>query len=430
MKKLALLCLTMAFATLSAPAADWPQWQGPTRDNISTEKGLLATIPAGGPKLLWQYSDCGSGFSSPSIVGDRVFMGGIHDKNEVLFCLDAKTGKPLWDKPATIGPAATLDRGDGPRGSPSVDGEFVYLIGGSGGMVCVEAATGKEVWKKHLVTDLGGSRPNWGYSESPLVDGDLVLCTPGGAKGTVAALNKKTGEVVWRTKEIGDPAAYTSLITADFAGGKHYVGVTGSGSGSVIGIEPKTGKLLWREKEKVAVNGIATIPTPVYHDGHVYMTSDYQAGCSLIKLEKGTDGISSKLVYSNKTMQNHHGGIVLLDGHIYGATGNANNARSGNLVCQDFLTGKEVYTDKKFPEMASLTVADGKLFLYGQDTGLLIMGEVSPKGFKELGRFTIPAESKIPRGNGRKMWTHPVVANGRLYLRDLDLLFCFDISAK
>jgi outer membrane protein assembly factor BamB len=426
MKKLALLCLCVALVTLSAPAADWPQWQGPNRDNINPEKGLIANIPAGGPKKVWEFTECGYGYSSPAVVGEKLFIGGVQGDDEVVFCLNSQTGKSLWKAPAIIGPAVPpgakgLDRGDGPRSTPAVDGDLVYVLGARGNLVCLDAGTGKEVWKKSLHDDLGGKMPNWGYSESPLVDGDLVLCSPGGSKGSLAALNKKTGEVVWRSKEVTDGAAYSSIIVANFPGVRHYAQMT---TGGLVGVDAKTGKLLW--KEKVAVNGVAIIPSPIYHDGYVYATSDYNSGCGLVKLEKSGEGIKSKIVYESKTMQNHHGGVVLLDGHLYGNSGNCNNRV--NWICQEFLTGKEVGKGK-FEETGSLTCADGKLFLYGQETGTLVLVDPSPMGYKELGRFKIPATSKLPRKGG-KIWARPVVANGKLYLRDLDLLYCFDVAAK
>jgi len=419
MRTLALL-LSLPLALF---AADWPQWQGPNRDNINPEKGLVATFPAGGPKQLWLATDCGVGFSSPTTVGDRLYLLGTAGTDEVIHCLDVKTGKAAWPRPTVLGPIRDDKRGEGPRGSVTIDGALVYGMGGKGNLVCAEAATGKVVWAKHLENDLGGKVPTWGYSESPLIDGDLVICTPGGKNGTLAALDKKTGKVAWRSADLTDATGYSSPVVATVGGTRMYVQLT---AGGVAGVAAKTGKLLW--KEKVAVNNIAMIPTPLVHDGHVYVTSDYGSGCALVKLDATADGVTSKVVYENKVMQNHHGGFVLLDGHVYGASGNTNTGRP-SWVCQDVKTGKEVWAALGMGEFGSLTVADGKLFLYGQDTGVLALVAPSPAGYKELGRFVIPAQSKLQRQQG-KIWTHPVVANGRLYLRDLDLLYCFDVSAK
>src|SRR5262249_53514505 len=261
-----------------------------------------------------------------------------------------------------------------------------------------------------------------GYCESPLVDGDNVICCPGGEKGTMAALNKMTGEVIWRSTGVTDDSSYSSIIPVDFENVRQYVVLTKDGT---ISVAAKDGKLLW--KSNAAANGVAVIPTPVYHDGFVYVTSDYRAGCALFKLAAGgATGVTAQEVYRNKTMENHHGGVILLAGHIYGWSGNCNDSK-GRWVCQDFKTGDVTWESKKF-ESGSITYAEGHLYCFGQTTGTVVRIEASPKGWTEKGRLTIPQQTKRRAPDGR-IWTHPVIANGKLYLRDQDLMFCYDLSA-
>ncbi len=401
-------------------AADWPQWQGPDRTNVSKEASFLKAWPKGGPKLLWTYEKAGIGYSCPAIVGDRLYLMGTRDGNEIVFALNAKTGDEIWV--AEVGKLFTNGYGDGPRGTPTVDGDYVYGLGGQGAIVCVKADKGDVVWRKSMDKDLGGKvMSGWGYSESVLIDGDKLICSPGGKQGTLAALDKKTGNVLWRSADTTDEAAYSSVIVAEVGKVKQYVQLTGKG---IVGVNAADGKQLWY----YAQNGYRTavIPTPLFADSHVYATADYGAGCDLLKLSPADQGTKMDKVYANKNMQNHHGGVVLLGDCIYGCSGNG-NART-KWVCQKFKDGTVVYEDEKILDAGSLTSINGQLILYGQKDGTVVLAEPMAKAFKENGRFTIPRQTKTPRKQG-KIWTHPVVANGHLYLRDQDLLFCYDVSA-
>jgi outer membrane protein assembly factor BamB len=415
-----ILCLAFVFGLGGAVATadDWPQWQGPKRTNISTETGLLKSWPAGGPKLAWTFSELGVGYAGPAIVGDKLFiMGGVEDR-EWLFAIDLSSGKQLWR--CEVGPLFSNDYGDGPRGTPTIEGDRVYCIGGQGNLLCADASSGERVWLKQLKGDLGGEMMSrWGYAESPLVDGDHVVCTPGGSRGALAALDKKTGDVVWRSQGVRDKASYASMVVSDFGGVREYVHLTGSGA---VGVAAKDGKLLWRQN--VVINPVAMIQTPIVKDEYVYATSDYDAGCVLIKLTNDGD-IKSDLVYTSKKMQIHHGGIVLLDGYLYGWSGNTN--RRGQWQCQNFLTGDIVWQSSAFAQPGSVTYAGDRLYCYGQKDGTVVLAEPNKAGWKEHGRFTIPKQTRIPRQKGA-IWAHPVVANGKLYLRDEDLLFCYDVK--
>lgn len=428
MKKLLLsaICLAVLSGAVPAPgnlradkSTDWPQWRGPDRNDVSAATGLLQRWPAGGPKLLWTFSEAGSGYSGPAVVGDRLYTIGAEDDKEWLFALDTRSQKKLWS--CEVGTLWKNAWGNGPRGTPAVDGAYVFALGGQGSLICAETATGKLVWRKNLPKDLDGKMMSgWGYSESPLVDGDKVLCTPGGQKGTVAALDKKTGEVLWRSKNFTDTAAYSSLVVSEAGGVRQYVQMTGE---SVAGIDAKDGRLLWRYKRP---SRVAAIPTPLIYKDYVYVTSGYGTGCALLKLTRQGNDFTANMVYDNKNMTNHHGGVVLVKGYIYGYSDGK------GWVCQDFKTGKIVWQERQKLGKGSLTYANGDLYCYSENNGTAVLVPASPKGWSEKGRFTLPrkeAREKYRHYNSASnIWTHPVVANGQLFLRDQDLLFCYNVK--
>jgi outer membrane protein assembly factor BamB len=419
MMKYPLLFLTLALTAPVPPGrpavGDWPQWRGPDRNDISRETGLLKTWPSGGPRLLWTFREAGAGYSGPAVVGDRLYCMGAEGKTESLYALDLKTQKKVWS--AEVGPLFKEGHGDGPRGTPTVDGDLVFGIGGQGTLLCVKAATGEKVWSKNLKTDLGGAMMSgWGYTESPLVDGDKVVCTPGGSKGALAALNKKTGELIWQSREFTDKAAYSSVTVIDPNGVRQYCQITGE---SVVGVAPDDGKLLWKHPRR---GQTAVIPTPVYADNLVFVTSGYGIGCNLIKLVPDGGKFKAEEVYANKNMVNHHGGVVLLGDYLYGYSDGK------GWICQNFKTGEIVWAEKNKLDKGSLTYADDHLYCLGERAGDIVLVKATPDGWKEDGRFKIPEDSKIRTNSGR-VWTHPVVANGKLYLRDQDLIFCYDIKS-
>jgi outer membrane protein assembly factor BamB len=415
MMKFTLLLLTFPAVALCAYAEDWPQWQGPDRTNVSKETGLLPSWPSGGPKLLWTFREAGAGYSGPAVVGDRLYTMGADEKSEFIYAIDLKTQKKAWS--TEFGTVFKEGHGNGPRGTPTVDGDLVFAVGGQGTIVCVKAATGEKVWSKNFKTDLGGTMMSgWGYTESPLLDGDKVVCTPGGNKGAVAALNKKTGELVWQSKEFTDKAAYSSLVPAEIGGVRQYVLMTGE---HVAAVAAKDGKLLWKYDR---AGRVAAIPTPVVSGELVYATSGYGAGCNLVKVVPASNLLKAEEGYANKDMTNHHGGVVLVGDYLYG------HSDSKGWVCQKFKTGEVVWAERGKLGKGSLTCADGHLICYSEKGGDVVLVKTTPDGWKEDGRFKIPEESKIRAGSGA-IWTHPVVANGRLYLRDQDLIFCYDLKS-
>jgi outer membrane protein assembly factor BamB len=367
--------------------------------------------------LLWTYEDAGIGYSGPAIVGARLFTMGAEDQTEYVYALDiaSKAPKKLWS--VEVGPLFKEGHGNGPRGTPTLDGSLLYCIGGQGELVCVDTTTGQRRWHCNLRKDLDGRMMSgWGYTESPLVDGDKVVCTPGGSEGAVAALDKKSGKVLWRSKKFTDPAAYSSLVVMTVGGVRQYVQMTGE---SVAGVAANDGRLLWRFER---FSRTAAIPTPIVHENLVYVSSGYGTGCALLKITVDSAGsFQCEQVYANKNMVNHHGGVVRVGDELYGYSD-----RTG-WVCQKFQTGSIIWQEKKRLGKGSLTYADGHLYCYSEDEGTAVLVEATPDGWKETGRFTVPRES-TRRSSSGKFWTHPVVANGRLYLRDQELLFCFDVK--
>jgi len=412
MKHLAALALLLASGTAAVSSEfDWPQWLGSARDGKSKETGLLKTWPKEGPPLAWRVTGMGEGYSTPSIAAGSIFLMGARDKTEYVICLDEKDGKEKWA--TATGPWSTGGGYNGPRSTPTVDGELLYALGGHGVLVCLKAADGSQVWKKDLRKDFNGSVGGWDYSESPLVDGEKLIVTPGGKKATLAALDKKTGEAVWRTPipEAGH-AEYSSIIAADVDGTRQYIQFFSKG---VFGVAAADGKFLWRYASPS--NGTANCSTPIYADGHVFAASAYGTGGGLAKLSKDGEGFKAEEVYFTKSMQNHHGGMVLLDGYLYGSN-------EGQLVCLEFKTGTVKWSERKTGK-GSILYADGRLYYRNEGgKGTLILIEASPEKYVEQGRFEQPDRSKM------NAWPHPVVANGKLYVRDQDVLLCYDVKQK
>jgi outer membrane protein assembly factor BamB len=421
MKKSSLLAATIAFIfSCVAIAADWPQWRGPNRDDVSKETGLLKAWPKDGPKLLWTFRDAGLGFATPAIVGDRLYTQGGSGDKEFVLAIDVKTQEKKWS--AEVGEFYKNSYGDGPRGTPTVDGGRIYTIGGQGNLLCTKADTGEKLWSKSLQKDFGGGIPVWGYAESPLVDGEQVVVTPGGPKGALVALNKKTGELIWQSKEFTDNAMYSSVMISEAGGVHQYVQMTPE---HVVGIDAKDGHVLWSFARK---GPVAAIPTPIVSENYVFVTSGYSAGCNLLKLSKVNDKFQVDEIYHKddawKRLNNHHGGVVLVDGYLYGYNDGQHRAGPAAWTCQELKTGNIVWTDDKLSK-GSVTYADGHLYCLSEDEGTCVLVEASPKGWKETGRFTI--DKSTTKHNG-KVWAHPIVCNGKLYLRDQDLIYCYDVK--
>ena len=396
---------------LHADNPDWPQFRGPQRDGKSTETGLLKSWPVGGPKLEWTARGLGGGYASVAIAGDLIVTAGDRGEANYVEALRRSDGKPVWS--AQLGKSGAPGWGGfaGPRCTPTVAGDLVFAIGQFGEFACFEAKSGKELWRKHLVADFGGSLPLWGFSESPLVDGENVVCTPGGAQGAIAALNQRTGAVVWRCQEFQDAAAYSSLVPTVLGGVRQYVQLTHA---NVVGVSARDGKLLWQapRQEKTAV-----ITTPVVQGDLVYVTSFYGKGCNLFKVTKSGDAFGAEEVYRNKVMANHHGGVIALGNYVFGYSDGR------GWICQELSTGKPVWEEKGRLGKGALVFADGCFYLRQEDkSGPIALIEASAQGYVELGRFDPPDR------RDKNAWAHPVIAGGRLYLRDQDVLLCYRVK--
>ena len=389
---------------------DWPQWQGPNRTTISREKGLLKEWPKDGPKLAWKVNNLGGGYSTPSVAAGRIFGMSYREGNEVVWALDEQDGHELW---STKIAKATHNVGysDGPRCTPTADGDRTYALGVGGDIVCLDTATGKEIWHKHLVKDFDGGVPGWGYCESPLVDGDKLIVTPGGRKATLVALDKKTGDTVWKAQvPEGDGAQYSSAIVADLDGQRQYVQFL---SGGVVGVAAADGKFLWRYNRPA--NGTANCSTPIYSDSRVFAASGYGKGGGLVTLTRDGDGTKATQDYDTRDMVNQHGGMVLLDGCLYGSN-------EGELVCLEFKTGKVMWHEHR-PGKGSIAYADGRLY-YRDEGGRIVLVEANSEKYVEKGRFNQPDRS------GNSAWPHPVIANGKLFIRDQEALLCYDVKEQ
>lgn len=410
----------------AAPPTDWPQWRGPARDGKSLDTGLSQPWPESGPKLLWAakgLDTVGTGYGSVAVVGNQIFLvGGEEEAKEApesCICLDASTGKQLWKTPLNTAPGSFQLQGwgRGPRSTPTVDGDHVYVLGVMGDLVCLSKADGKTVWHKNLVKEFGGAIPAWGYSESVLVDGENVICTPGKGTGMVA-LNKKNGETVWTCKDFGDSAGYSSIVPTVVGNVRQYVQQTMS---SALGVRATDGKLLWKVGE--IGRRTAVIPTPIVADGYAFFTAGYGAGCECYKLSPEGNGTKAELVYTKyKTLANHHGGVIAVGDHVYG------HSDAGGWTCFAFKEAKDeaVWQSTKLPGKGSITYADGHFYCYSENTGTLARIKASTTDWEETGRFTIPETSKVRPRSG-KVWPHPVIANGKLFLRDYELLYCYEL---
>ena len=391
--------------TTNTKAEDWPQWRGSKRDGISKENDLLKEWPKDGPPLTWKAKGLGIGFSSIAVLKGKLYTLGDLKDGSYAIALDEKNGSILWK--TRIGDSGGHRGYPGTRSTPTVDDGQVFALNQHSDLVCIDAETGKLIWQKNLVGDFGGKMMSgWKYSESPLVDKDQVICTPGGKDGTLLALNRSTGEKIWQTKEWTDSAAYSSIVIATIQGTRQYVQLTGD---SVAGVNPETGQILWKANRK---GQTAVIPTPVINEDIVFVTSGYGIGCNGFKIKKNGDKWSSTEIYANKSIANHHGGVVLVDGHVYGSTG-------GTFRCIEIESGKEIFKERSAGKGSTLYAGDR--FILRSEKGPVALIKATPNGMSEISKFEQPHRSDY------KAWPHPVVANGNLYLRDQDILLCYKI---
>src|SRR5215211_3740460 len=382
--------------------ANWPQWRGPNRDGVSKDTGLLKQWPAEGPPLAWKAAGAGRGYSSFSVSNGKLYTMGLRGDREFVVAFDVATGKEAW---ATAhGSAFRNDHGDGPRGTPTVDGERIYALGGNGDLSCLDARTGKIVWSKNVLKEFGASNITWGISESPLVLGNKVLVNAGGPGASIVALNKNDGSLIWKSQS--DQAGYSSAIPVEVNGTTQVVFFTAE---RAIGLDVKDGRLLWEYGRPS--NNVANVATPIVRANRVFISSDYGTGGGVLEIKSDN---KAQEIWFTKDMRNHHSSSVLIGDYLYGFS-------SAILTAMKFDTGEIAWRDRSVGK-GSLVYADGHLYCFSEN-GVVGLVEATPTGYKEKGRFRIPQDS-LPT------WTHPVVAGGRLYLRDQDTIYAFDVREK
>lgn len=412
MKQEKLICLLLiflgipVFAEFSFTMNDWPQWRGVNRNGLSEETGLLDSWPKDGPPKVWAIEGLGTGYGTVSIDSDRIFVQGTREKSSIVLCLSVNEGRILWMR--SLGRSLDHSRGGGPRSTPVIDGDRVYALSENGDLASLRAVDGTVVWERNILEDFRGRNPKWLISESPLVDGDRLVVTPGGPDASVVALNKMTGATVWTSRGLSDQAGYSSCIVRDVGGVRLIMAFT---SRAAVGIRALDGLVMWNYQP--VANGTANVATPVFHEGKVFYSSAYGTGAALLNLKPEGEAVTVEEVYFTREMQNHHGGVILVGGFIYGFSGNI-------LTCIDFQTGERTWRDRSVGK-GSLTYADGHLYLLGEGN-VVGLAEATPEGYVEKGRFSIEDQ-------GRPSWAHPVVSGGHLYIRNQGTLIRYDVRA-
>ena len=384
---------------------DWPQWRGIRRDGLSAETGLLKQWPAGGPPLAWQAVGAGDGYSSMAVAGGRLFTLGARGGREYVIAFDAASGKRLWE--VGNGRRFDNDRGDGPRSTPTIDGDRVYAFGSSGDFSVLDAATGKVVWTQNILATFGGSNITWGLSESPLVLADRILLNAGGRDASIVALRKTDGSLIWRSQS--DEPGYSSALVHEIGGIRQAIFFTGE---RALGVDVNDGRVLW-SYNRVA-NRTANVATPIVRGNRVFLSSDYGTGAALLEILVDGPKVSAREIYFTNEMRNHHASSVLVGDYLYGYS-------SSILAAMHFDTGKQAWRHRSVGK-GSIVFADDRLYLFSE-AGVVGLAEANPVGYHEHGRFQI-------RTGNRPTWSHPVVAGRKLFLRDQDVIYAYDIAAR
>ncbi|MDB4617549.1 PQQ-like beta-propeller repeat protein [Verrucomicrobiales bacterium] len=401
------------------PAGGWPQFRGPNRDGISTDTGLKKQWPADGPSKVWSYNNAGNGYSSVSVTGGKLYTSGTRESDVVIICLDAASGEEQWstvisqdDKEGYL-----AGWGHGPRGTPTFSEGMVFAMGPKGTVACLDAKNGSAIWKKHMGDDFAGEPGKWGYASSLLIDGAKLVLAPGGKKAGIVALNKKTGDLLWKADEVKPGMAeYATIVPANINGIDQYIRLFMK---EIVSVNAESGKVVWRSEWPGAT---AVIPTPIVDGNEIFVGSGYGVGCKMITIDENNKATDK---WNNKVMKNHHGGFVKVGDHLYGFSDGA------GLICQSWETGEMVWQEKdpQFLAKGAITVADGMIYALNEQNGGLTLTDLSPDGYQgPVGRFVFGPQSKIRSTKGR-IWSHPVVIDGKLYLRDQELIYCYDVKS-
>ncbi len=420
------LPLLAAMLLLASPALadDWPEFRGPNRDGICKEVGLLKGWPKNGPPKVWTAKNLGNGFGTPSVADGKIFGLGTRAGKDGIWALKESDGSELWFTP--FDDPRKTNQNNGPSGTPTYSGGKVYGVSSNGKLICVNATDGKKVWQVDYQNDFDGKVPTWGYTDSPLIDGDKLICAPEAGKAALVALNKDTGKVLWKSDcgSVGGGAGYSSPVKATVNGTPMYILLTGD-KGGVVGVHADTGALLWRYTGKPATGGVAQIPIPIVYNDLVWVSCSYNGGAALLQLlPAGKDKFTVKEIkaYKKPELNNHHGGMVLVDGYLYFG----HDQKEGHPVCVEMKSGEVKWGPEKNPAggvgSAAVLYADGRLY-FRYENGILVLIDPSPEGLKVVSSF------KLPDLSGKESWPHPVIAHGKLYIRDQEKLHCFNVKA-
>ncbi|MBN2450932.1 MAG: PQQ-like beta-propeller repeat protein [Lentisphaeria bacterium] len=406
--------LLSAWVVPVTAGADWPQYRGPNRDGVSAETGLLKQWPEGGPRELWWVSGIGEGYSSAAVAGGKVYVTGMREKREFATALD-RAGKQLWQTEYGSAYRRSFPQA---RCTPTVEGERLYIISGAGEVVCLDAGTGTTVWSVPAFDEFGGRTGPWGTAESPLVVDGKVIYTPAGPKTTMVAFEKDTGKLAWQSESLDDQSGYVSPILVEYGGRRSIVTVTGK---HVLGVNPADGAIVWKvayhtiqaPKSGYDINAVA----PLFHAGRIFVTSGYDHAGVMLRL--AADASAAEVVWTSPDLDTHHGGVVRVGAHIYGA--NWVNNKEGKWVCLDWDSGRTRY-QADWNTKGSIVAAEGMLYCYDERNGSVALVTAKPEAFEVVSSF------QVTRGK-QQHWAHPSISDGRLYIRHGDALMAFDIKA-
>ena len=409
-RKIAVIVLVSMLLAGVAVAGDSPQFRGPHRDGRFDETGLLKTWPEAGPKLLWCTKGLGRGYSSPSVANGKIYVPGMLDEKTAGIFVISLNG--AIERKIPVGVETEDGQAPGPRSTPTIVGDKLYMTSGLGEVFCLDIPSGKKTWSVNILERFKAPNIMYTLAESLLVDGDRVICTPGGPDAGLAALNKNTGETIWTTKGFSDPASYCTPIIYKHNSRRLLLTETAN---YLVGVDVDTGQFLWQVEHKT-LDGIHAV-TPVYMDGLVYYTGGYKSGGGAVKLSD--DGASVTPAWKDETLDCQHHGVVLHNGYLYGTTHQWGN----QLVCMEMKTGKVMWTSKEVRQ-GVVEFADDMLYVYeGPTRGVVQLLKATHEGYQPAGQFT------VTEGDG-KHWAHPAIANGVLYVRHGDVLLAYDLKAS
>ncbi len=397
---------------------EWPAFRGADGKDISPDTGLLKEWPSNGPEQLWVFDDAGMGYSGFAIVGGKLYTMGSKSTDTHMICINVADGKKVWSEAFAIDDQKGYSAGwgNGPRGTPSVSDGKVYGLGPKGNLVCMDAEKGSVIWKKDLVADFGGEPGGWGFSESPLIDGKKLIVAPGGKKAGIIALDKDSGSVIWEASDVKPgKCEYATIVVTELNGKRQYVKFFEK---IIVSVDAENGKVLWQAN--FPDGRTAVIPTPIFEGNQLYAAAGYGAGCRAYEISSSN---AVKELWNNKNMVNHHGGVVKFGDHLYGF------GDGKGLVCQDWKTGESTWqeNDRQFLSKGAVHIADGMIYALNEQNGAVTLVEASPQGFKQKGRFVLEPQSTKRNPQGR-VWTHPVVIGGKLFLRDQELVHCYNVK--